>query len=172
MGFHLNLAWLTSDLLLRILWTYKLSNRQYSMRPQARPRTQSSSEERSRYSSSSSDYRETHNSRSRNKDRTQPKKPILKQHSRYLSSSSSRDNKYTTSTNQEKRKRQDKSRTRHERTPPPSTSYHQTRRTSNGSWCMGIKGEMSGTVCVTFTWYMYIYELFIAFVCFVVCSLL
>ena len=34
--------------------------------------------------------------------------------------------------------------------------------TSNGSWCMGIKGEMSGTVCVTFTWYMYIYELFIA----------
>ena len=42
--------------------------------------------------------------------------------------------------------------------------------TSNGSWCMGIKGEMSGTVCVTFTWYMYIYELFIAFVCFVVCS--
>ena len=44
--------------------------------------------------------------------------------------------------------------------------------TSNGSWCMGIKGEMSGTVCVTFTWYMYIYELFIAFVCCVVCSLL
>ena len=37
--------------------------------------------------------------------------------------------------------------------------------TSNGSWCMGIKGEMSGTVCVTFIWYMYIYELFIAFVC-------
>ena len=31
---------------------------------------------------------------------------------------------------------------------------------------MGIKGEMSGTVCVTFTWYMYIYELFIAFVLF------
>ena len=48
----------------------------------------------------------------------------------------------------------------------------QTALTSNGSWCMGIKGEMSGTVCVTFTWYMYIYELFIAFVCFVVCSLL
>ena len=44
--------------------------------------------------------------------------------------------------------------------------------TSNGSWCMGIKGEMSGTVCVTFTWYMYIYELCIALVCFVVCSLL
>ena len=50
--------------------------------------------------------------------------------------------------------------------------------TSNGSWCMGIKGEMSGKVCVTFTWdmyiyiYIYIYELFIAFVCFVVCSLL
>ena len=29
--------------------------------------------------------------------------------------------------------------------------------TSNGFWCMGIKGEMSGTVCVTFTWDMYIY---------------
>ena len=28
--------------------------------------------------------------------------------------------------------------------------------TSNGSWCMGIKGEMSGTVCVTFPWYIYI----------------
>ena len=47
-----------------------------------------------------------------------------------------------------------------------------TLQTSNGSWCMGIKGEMSGTVCVTFTWYMYIYELFIAFVCFVVWSFL
>ena len=31
------------------------------------------------------------------------------------------------------------------------------KETSNGSWCMGIKGEMSGTVCVTFTWDMYIY---------------
>ena len=30
-------------------------------------------------------------------------------------------------------------------------------RTSNGSWCIGIKGEMSGTVCVTFTWDIYIY---------------
>ena len=30
-------------------------------------------------------------------------------------------------------------------------------QTSNGSWCMGIKGEMSGTVCVTFTWDVYIY---------------
>ena len=47
-----------------------------------------------------------------------------------------------------------------------------TSLTSNGSWCMGSKGEMSGTVCVTFTWYMGIYELFIPFVCFVVCSLL
>ena len=28
--------------------------------------------------------------------------------------------------------------------------------TSNGSWCIGIKGEMSGTVCVTFTWDIYI----------------
>ena len=32
-----------------------------------------------------------------------------------------------------------------------------TKQPSNGSWCMGIKGEMSGTVCVTFTWDMYIY---------------
>ena len=46
------------------------------------------------------------------------------------------------------------------------------KKPSNGSWCMCIKGEMSGTVCVTFTWDMYIYELFIAFVSFVVCSLL
>ena len=30
--------------------------------------------------------------------------------------------------------------------------------TSNGSWCIGIKGEMSGTVCVTFTWDIYIYK--------------
>ena len=30
-------------------------------------------------------------------------------------------------------------------------------KTSNGSWCIGIKGEMSGTVCVTFTWDIYIY---------------
>ena len=29
--------------------------------------------------------------------------------------------------------------------------------TSNGSWCIGIKGEMSGTVCVTFTWDIHIY---------------
>ena len=28
--------------------------------------------------------------------------------------------------------------------------------TSNGSWCIGIKDEMSGTVCVTFTWDIYI----------------
>ena len=54
-----------------------------------------------------------------------------------------------------------------------SSSYsHPKVGTSNGSWCIGIKGEMSGTVCVTFTWDIYIYELFIAFVCFVVCSLL
>ena len=45
--------------------------------------------------------------------------------------------------------------------------------TSNGSWCIGIKGEMSGTVCVTFTWDIYIYmSCLLAFVCFVVCSLL
>ena len=31
------------------------------------------------------------------------------------------------------------------------------RTTSNGSWCIGIKGEMSGTVCVTFTWDIYIF---------------
>ena len=35
--------------------------------------------------------------------------------------------------------------------------WHQCLLTSNGSWCIGIKGEMSGTVCVTFTWDMYIY---------------
>ena len=34
---------------------------------------------------------------------------------------------------------------------------HHNDVTSNGSWCMCIKGEMSGTVCVTFTWDMYIY---------------
>ena len=56
--------------------------------------------------------------------------------------------------------------------------WDQCVRTSHGSCCMGIKGEMSGTVCVTFTWdmhiyiYIYIYELFIAFVFFCVCSLL
>ena len=33
--------------------------------------------------------------------------------------------------------------------------------TSNGSWCMGIKGEMSGTVCVTFTWDIYILYIYI-----------
>ena len=31
------------------------------------------------------------------------------------------------------------------------------KKPSNGSWCIGIKGEMSGTVCVTFTWDIYIY---------------
>ena len=30
-------------------------------------------------------------------------------------------------------------------------------KTSNGFWCIGIKGEMSGTVCVTFKWDIYIY---------------
>ena len=44
--------------------------------------------------------------------------------------------------------------------------WHHCNVTSNGSWCMGIKGEMSGTVCVTFTWDIYIYELFIVFVFF------
>ena len=44
-----------------------------------------------------------------------------------------------------------------------ATSFRRNNDTSNGSWCMGIKGEMSGTVCVTFTWYMYIYELFFSF---------
>ena len=41
--------------------------------------------------------------------------------------------------------------------------------TSNGSWscwCMGIKGEMSGTVCVTFTWDMYIYIWVVYSLCF------
>ena len=41
--------------------------------------------------------------------------------------------------------------------------------TSNGSWCMGIKGEMSGTVCVTFTWGMYIYIWVVYSLCFFCC---
>ena len=41
--------------------------------------------------------------------------------------------------------------------------------TSNGSWCMGIKGEMSGTVCVTFSWDMYIYIWVVYSLCFFCC---
>ena len=41
--------------------------------------------------------------------------------------------------------------------------------TSNGSWCMGIKGEMSGTVCVTFTWDMHIYIWVVYSLCFFCC---
>ena len=41
--------------------------------------------------------------------------------------------------------------------------------TSNGSWCMGIKGEMSGKVCVTFTWDMYIYIWVVYSLCFFCC---
>ena len=41
--------------------------------------------------------------------------------------------------------------------------------TSNGSWCMSIKGEMSGTVCVTFTWDMYIYVWVVYSLCFFCC---
>ena len=41
--------------------------------------------------------------------------------------------------------------------------------TSNGSWCMGIKGEMSGTVCVRFTWDMYIYIWVVYSLCFFCC---
>ena len=41
--------------------------------------------------------------------------------------------------------------------------------TSNGSWRMGIKGEMSGTVCVTFTWDMYIYIWVVYSLCFFCC---
>ena len=41
--------------------------------------------------------------------------------------------------------------------------------TSNRSWCMGIKGEMSGTVCVTFTWDMYIYIWVVSSLCFFCC---
>ena len=46
-----------------------------------------------------------------------------------------------------------------------------TEETSNGSWCMGIKGEMSGTVCGTFTWdmYIYIYIWIVYSVCFFCC---
>ena len=48
--------------------------------------------------------------------------------------------------------------------PQPSIT-----NTSNGSWCMGIKGEMSGTVCVTFTWDMYIYIWVVYSLCFFCC---
>ena len=41
--------------------------------------------------------------------------------------------------------------------------------TSNGSWCMGIKGEMSGTVCLTFTWDIYIYIWVVYSLCFFCC---
>ena len=41
--------------------------------------------------------------------------------------------------------------------------------TSNGSWCIGIKGEMSGTVCVTFTWDIYIYIWVVYSFCFFCC---
>ena len=44
-----------------------------------------------------------------------------------------------------------------------------TKLTSNGSWCLGIKGEMSGTVCVTFTWDMYIYMWVVCSLCFFCC---
>ena len=39
--------------------------------------------------------------------------------------------------------------------------------TSNGSWCMGIKGE--STVCVTFTWDMYIYICVVYSLCLFFC---
>ena len=51
-------------------------------------------------------------------------------------------------------------------TPLPVLS---TEDTSNGSWCMGIKGEMSGTVCATFTWDMYIYIWVVYSLCFFCC---
>ena len=41
--------------------------------------------------------------------------------------------------------------------------------TSNGSWCMGIKGDMSGTVCVTFKWDTYIYIWVVYSLCFFCC---
>ena len=41
--------------------------------------------------------------------------------------------------------------------PPSMALFTWKQATSNGSWCIGIKGEMSGTVCVTFTWDIYIY---------------
>ena len=44
--------------------------------------------------------------------------------------------------------------------------YSNKTHTSNGSWCMGIKGEMSGTVCVTFAWDMYIYIWVVYSLCF------
>ena len=41
--------------------------------------------------------------------------------------------------------------------PQCAFKLHTAAETSNGSWCIGIKGEMSGTVCVTFTRDIYIY---------------
>ena len=54
-------------------------------------------------------------------------------------------------------------------TRPTRRSFSWNRYTSNGSWCMGIKGEMSGTVCVTFTWDMYIYIWVVYSLCFFCC---
>ena len=53
---------------------------------------------------------------------------------------------------------------------PTSAFDYTTNGTSNGSWCMGIKGEMSGTVCVTFRWDMYIYIWVVYSLC-LVCDL-
>ena len=49
------------------------------------------------------------------------------------------------------------------------TPHGLTVGTSNRSWCMGIKSEMSGTVCVTFTWDMYIYIWVVYSLCFFCC---
>ena len=38
------------------------------------------------------------------------------------------------------------------------------------AWCMGIKGEMSGTVCVTFTWDTYMYMWVVYSFCLFCCS--
>ena len=62
--------------------------------------------------------------------------------------------------------------TRHMHWTVKPTIFNHNEQTSNGSWCIGIKGEMSGTVCVTFTWDMYIYDWCLAPFFFVVCSLL
>ena len=85
------------------------------------------SEERSHYSSNSSEqYQEPY--RSRNRDRAQPSKPILRQQTIYPSSPGNRDRRSYTSAAQDTRKRHDRSRARPHRTPPPSKSYRQTRR--------------------------------------------
>ena len=51
-----------------------------------------------------------------------------------------------------------------------SGNWSNNHQTSNGSWCIGIKGEMSGTVCVTFIWdiYRWVVYSFCLFCCLII----